>query len=79
MKVTIKDIALKTGLSTATISKYLNQKPVSSTNQKKIKHAIEELHYKPNLAAQALRSGKSNLIGLMISDIGNYFWGPLIA
>lgn len=28
---------------------------------------------------QALRSGKSNLIGLMISDIGNYFWGPLIA
>ena len=79
MKVTIKDIALKTGLSTATISKYLNQKPVSSSNQKKIKHAIEELHYKPNLAAKALRSGKSNLIGLMISDIGNYFWGPLIA
>ena len=79
MKTTIKDIAKSTGLSTATISKYLNNKPISQANQELIQNAIQKLHYEPNLAAQSLRSGKTNLIGLIISDIGNYFWGPLIA
>ena len=55
MAVTIKDIAQATGLSTATISKYLNNIPIKEENQKRIEKAIAELHYRPNLSARALR------------------------
>ena len=78
MAVTIKDIAQATGLSTATISKYLNNIPIKEENQKRIEKAIAELHYRPNLSARALRSRQDKTICILMSDLGNYFWGDAI-
>ena len=78
MNVTIKDIAQATGLSIATISKYLNNIKIKEENRILIEKTICELDYKPNRSAQKLRSKKTKTIGIIISDLGNYFWGPLI-
>lgn len=78
MKVTIKDIARETGLSTATISKYLNKKPISEENRALIQETIERLHYRPNRTAQILRAKRTHTIGIMLSDFGSYFWAEMI-
>lgn len=79
MNPTIKDIARETGLSSSTISKYLNNKPVLLENRIKIEAAIEKLHYIPNQVAQDLRRGNSNTVAIICSDLANYFWSPLIS
>lgn len=78
MNVTITDIARATGLSTATISKYLNHKKIREENRIQIEKVIRDLGYTPNRNAQLLRSKKTHTIGILISDLGNYFWGELI-
>lgn len=76
--VTINDIARATGLSTATISKYINNKKIREENRIIIEKAIRELGYTPNRNAQLLRAKNTHTIGILISDLGNYFWGELI-
>lgn len=78
MNVTITDIARVTGLSTATISKYLNNKHIREENRILIEKAIRELGYIPNRNAQLLRSRNTRTIGILLSDLGNYFWGNVI-
>lgn len=78
MKVTIKDIAKETGLSTATVSKYLNNIKIQENYRILIEAAIKKLGYRPNRSAQILRSKKTRTIGILISDLGNYFWGSVI-
>ena len=75
MNVTINDIARATGLSTATISKYINHKKIREENRILIEKAIQELGYTPNRNAQLLRAKNTHTIGILISDLGNYFWG----
>ena len=73
MNVTINDIARATGLSTATISKYINHKKIREENRILIEKAIQELGYTPNRNAQLLRAKNTHTIGILISDLGNYF------
>ena len=77
MSITIKDIAKDTHLSLATISKYLNGKNISKTNNEIIKESISRLGYIPNKSAQSLRSKKTNTICIMLPELENGFWGPL--
>ena len=78
MKPSIKDIALDTGLSTATISKYLREKKILPENRAKIEESIDRLGYIPNRNAQMLRSGKTHTIGLVVGDLSNTFWGSIV-
>jgi LacI family transcriptional regulator len=74
MRVTIKDVAMWAGVSTATVSHVFNKtRYVSDETTKKVKNAAKELGYVSNSIARSLRSNKSNCIGLLVPNISNYF------
>ncbi len=78
--MTIKKIAEMTGLSTATVSHVLHGKrKVSDISREKVLLAAREIDYRPNLAAQMLRTQKSNTIALVFpteesNRNANYFY-----
>ena len=75
----IKDVAREAGVSTATVSHVINEtKYVTDTTRQKVKDAIEKLNFYPNAHARSLASGRSNIIGLLVSDISNPFFPELI-
>lgn len=72
-------VARRAGVSSATVSRVLNASPkVSPATAEKVRAAIAELKYVPNNSARSLRSGFSNLMGLLISDVRNPFFPDLI-
>ena len=80
-KVSLKDIAVRAGVSTALVSYVLNGREketrVGREIAKKIKEIAIELDYQPNHLAKSLRSGKSYTIGLIIADISNPFFANI--
>lgn len=80
-RVSIKNIAEKVGVSSATVSLVLNGKAkngrVSKEIAEKVQQAARDLNYEPNNLARSLRSGKSKTIGLIIADITNAFFASL--
>ena len=75
----IKDIAREAGVSTATVSHVINKtKYVSDETREKVERAIGEFNYHPNAHAQMLALGRSNMIGLLVSDISNPFFPEII-
>ncbi len=75
----IKDVAVKAGVSTATVSHVINEtKFVTDKTRRRVQRAIEELGYYPNAHARSLASGRTNIIGLLISDISNPFFPELV-
>lgn len=76
---TIKQVASKAGVSVSTVSRYITHNGyVSAEAEVKIKNAIQDLNYSPNISAQSLKSKKSNLVGLLLPDISNPFF-PMLA
>ena len=74
------DVARIAGVSRATVSYVMNDQvsgkvPISEETRQRVLQAIEELGYVPDARAQALRSGSTKTIGLIIPDIHNpHFW-----
>lgn len=67
--VSLKTIAEKCGVSTATVSKALNdQKDISEETKRRIKETAEELGYFPNAAARALKTNRSYNIGVLFEE-----------
>jgi len=74
----IRDISKATGLSIATISRYINDSGyVSSESAEVIKKAIKELDYVPNENARAVFKNSSNLIGIVVSSLSNPFFAEM--
>ncbi len=73
MAATIRDIKKVTGLSLATISKYLNGGNLLPENRAKIEKAIKDLHYEVNEMARGLVTSQSMTIGVVVFDISNVF------
>lgn len=79
MAVTIKDVAKMAGVSISTVSRVINDsKPVSPESRRKVLHAIETLGYEPNEIARSLVTKRSNLIGVIVDDIGNYYISQIV-
>lgn len=79
MAVTIKDVAKLAEVSISTVSRVINEsKPVSPEARRKVLHAIEELGYEPNEVARSLVTKKSNLIGVIVDDIGSYYVSQIV-
>ena len=75
----IKKVAERAKVSTATVSRLLNKTSyISPETAKKVWTAIEELGYYPNINARGLASGRSHLLGLIVSDIVNPFYPELV-
>lgn len=73
--VKIKDVAKEAGVSTATVSRVLAQKPyVTAGVQARVMAAVDKLGYRPNRVARSLRAQQSNTIGLIVSDIRNPYF-----
>jgi LacI family transcriptional regulator len=75
----IKDVAREAGVSTATVSHVINKtRFVSDETRRRVLGAIEKCGYYPNAHARSLASGRSNTLGLIISDIANPFFPELV-
>ncbi|HEX8294423.1 MAG TPA: LacI family DNA-binding transcriptional regulator [Pyrinomonadaceae bacterium] len=75
----IKDVAREAGVSTATVSHVINgTKYVTDDTRKRVLDAIERCEYHPNAHARSLASGRSNMLGLLISDISNPFFPEVV-
>ncbi|HEY0071275.1 MAG TPA: LacI family DNA-binding transcriptional regulator [Chloroflexia bacterium] len=75
----IHDVARHAGVSISTVSRVLNGNArVNSDVKKRVEAAVEALAYQPNSAARSLRTNRSRIIGLLISDIQNPFFMGLI-
>ena len=70
--VSLKDISKACGVSIATVSKALNDhSDISKDTKEKIREVAEQLGYHPNAAAQALKTNRSNNIGVLFVDEAN--------
>ena len=83
-KVTIKDIAKEAGVSPALVS-FVMKNAASGTRTYRVNeetalnilNVASKLNYHPNLAARTLKSGKSNIIGVIISDLTSPFFAEI--
>ena len=76
---TIKDVAKLAGVSISTVSRVMNNsKPVSPEAKRKVLDAINKLDFKPNELARSLVMRKSNLVGVIVSDLGIEYMAQLV-
>lgn len=76
--ITIKDVARRAGVSTATVSRYMNQRDMlSERTQRAVRQAIDLLGYQPDPTARALQSKKSSMIGLVVPVVDYAFFSRL--
>lgn len=77
-KILIRDIAEQLNISTATVSYILNgkakEKRISPDLTKRVQDFVAANNYQPNQLAQSLRTGKTNVICLMVEDIADQFF-----
>ncbi|MFN8458703.1 MAG: LacI family DNA-binding transcriptional regulator [Anaerolineae bacterium] len=74
-RVTIKDVAAQAGVSYQTVSRVINHHAsVTDETRSRVQHIIEELNFRPNLAARSLPRHRSNVIGLIIPYEADYLF-----
>ena len=79
MAVTIDDIAKQAGVSSATISRVLNNSSyVKDETKEKVLKVIEEMNYVPSAIARSLSKRETNTIGIIVPDITNSYFGEII-
>jgi len=78
-KYTMRDVARLAGVSTSTVSAVINETVVVSPDRKKrVQNAMVALDYHPDEVARSLKTGKTNVIGVVIPDITNSFYPEVI-
>src|SRR6266498_4693014 len=77
--VTIRDVARQAGVSVATVSRHINRNtPVSAEVSERLNQVMSNLRYVPHAAARNLASRKSRVIGLLLNNLHNDFFVPLL-
>ncbi len=75
----IYDVAREADVSIATVSYVINGKHnLNPETVEKVARAVEKLNYKPNRVARSLALNATNLIGVVVSDISNPFFSPIV-
>jgi LacI family transcriptional regulator len=79
LSASIKEVALKAGVSIATVSRVLNDKgPVAVETRNRILAAIEQLRYVPHGAARSLITNQTDTIGVLLPDLYGEFFSEVI-
>lgn len=74
----MKDIATELGVSVVTVSKAIKNHPdISKAMRERVLERVKALNYRPNLAARALVTGRSSLIGLIVPDLMHPFFADV--
>ncbi|MBO1306266.1 LacI family DNA-binding transcriptional regulator [Enterococcus sp. 669A] len=77
--ISIKEIAKLSGVSTATVSRVINNNGrFSEETRQKVLRVMEETGYQMNYSAKTLRMNKSFSIGILVPDITNYFFANVV-
>ena len=75
MPVTIKDVAKAAGVSPSTVTRVIqNKSTISNQTKKRVRKAMKDLNYHPNLNARSLVSNYSQVIGLVLPDDSDAFY-----
>lgn len=80
-RITLKDIARETGVHVSTVSRALDpveRKTITEEVAKRIQAAAESLGYRPNRIAAGLRTNRTMTVGVMIPDITNVIFPPIL-
>ena len=78
-KFTMRDVARLAGVSTSTVSAVINGVvPVSPERRSRVTEAMAALDYQPDAVARSLKTGKTNVIGVVIPDITNVFYPEVV-
>ncbi|WP_210277952.1 substrate-binding domain-containing protein [Methylobacterium radiotolerans] len=78
VRLTAQDVAERAGVSIGTVSRVINEVPgVKPAAVAKVRKAIEELGWSPNIAAQNIRASSSRMIGFIFSDIRNSLYAMM--
>jgi LacI family transcriptional regulator len=79
---TLSDVAKLAGVSQSTVSRVLNESnlliPISDKTKSRVLDAVKKLGYQPNILARSLRTQKTQMIAVMIGDISNAFYHPIV-
>ncbi len=80
MKCSISDIARRAGVSTTTVSRVINDKPlgVSGKTREHVKAIMYEMNYRPSQLARGIALSHSNIIGVIIPDVSNLFFPKML-
>jgi LacI family purine nucleotide synthesis repressor len=75
----MNDVALRAGVSKTTVSHVINDtRAVEASTRRRVLDAVAELGYRPNLRARSLTTQETGIIGMIISDSSNHFFGEMI-
>ncbi|MEZ2391375.1 LacI family DNA-binding transcriptional regulator [bacterium RCC_150] len=78
MAITMRDVAQAADVSIKTVSNVINEHPnIKPGTRERVLLAIENLGYQPNLSARGLRSGRTDVISLIIPDLKNAYFAEL--
>ncbi|WP_302762202.1 LacI family DNA-binding transcriptional regulator [Christensenella hongkongensis] len=80
-RITIKDVAMKAGVTSAVVSRVFNKDKtlnIREETRRAVDQAILELNYAPNSVARSLRMHSSNMIGVVIADVMNPFFTEIV-
>src|SRR3954470_2414970 len=78
---TLSDVAARAGVSISAVSRVLSDAPsarVSQQTRQRIHEAANELGYRPNFAARALKFARTNVVGLVVPDVTNAIFSELM-
>ncbi|WP_263355609.1 LacI family DNA-binding transcriptional regulator [Acidicapsa ligni] len=79
-KFTMRDVARLANVSTSTVSAVINETvAVSPERKKRVQDAMAALDYHPDEVARSLKTGRTNVIGVVIPDITNAFYPEVIS
>ncbi|MDT9727101.1 LacI family transcriptional regulator [Xylanibacillus composti] len=80
MKITIDVVAQKAGVSKTTVSRILNGNyaHTSEKTRNRVLQVMKELDYRPNALAKGLKSLRTDVIGILLSNLKNPFWATVL-